>query len=660
MLTFTPTTVEGADGARWPAHAVFRGDDVVATVVWKGREDLPEIPLARGAGVHLGAPPTIRDDGPAAYEAWCARHSQGVRTPPVYVVDTTPLGLAELASHLAPTPERAERADAIRRGDAPEHVVKLADAIAATVYLAPDARDRFEAVRDARAAAYERALQVGAIAFDAVLTGEVTNAARALEHTDPDVFTRISAQVEMFSSPPTTDEERAARDHWRTVLADDVAHERLIEFIRHFVGRTDPPLPYDLTGRALPQSALLLRDLLGDAHNAAHDFWFREELDADGFALVTRALLGEPAAKTQVESQLALLHEHDAHQRDERVRAARGYTLIDPKTAPADPERIAIVHSTAYEPTRDETGAVVLRTRQDADGYPRASLHFAINHVVKSHLYAQVWDSQDYVVVGTLGAAVATNGAPATLNGVDTWWARDPGAPVRLPDAILVRAGGADVPLLAERDGDIVYRSRGFTRDDARTIVTTLARQRRSMELFGCFSWSGDESEGFAHHEDADGLDLLHRLDTTEWFDNDSLVEATVDALERQGLSTDRVQRALALGARDLAVDRAFARLGVERSAPGQWAIHGEESLRALAAEWGISTAAHTDSRDSLAEKAGLGWFSDTPTSAPLGGHIAEASPQARRAVVAAGIGKVASDPVRIQRTPERGFSLPG
>lgn len=181
-----------------------------------------------------------------------------------------------------------------------------------------------------------------------------------------------------------------------------------------------------------------------------------DHLDRYGAAIVVLAELGDESAQSLVRQKLMQLKEIDRQSEEKRkqeARAAEDTKLIE-EIQPLKPEQIVCVHSTRYEPVRDESGRVVLHDTFDHTGYPRASLHFTLNHKVESHMMGD-WSENRYTILAPLPQMIDTNGLPRTMYGVDTWWVRNPGEALVCPDALIVELD-ENIEGEREREGNVI------------------------------------------------------------------------------------------------------------------------------------------------------------------------------------------------------------
>jgi hypothetical protein len=139
-------------------------------------------------------------------------------------------------------------------------------------------------------------------------------------------------------------------------------------------------------------------------------------------------------------------------------------------------EQLAAVHSTKYKPQIDADGLVNIPTTFDARGGVsqaadellfRNTIHTSLNGVVASHMFGS-WDDMAYVVVSPVAEVIDRNGAPAGFNTVDTYWAFDEGAPMRMGEFRVIQPGTRPFEAngFFEEDGSNIYYKTEFTDDD--------------------------------------------------------------------------------------------------------------------------------------------------------------------------------------------------
>jgi hypothetical protein len=181
-----------------------------------------------------------------------------------------------------------------------------------------------------------------------------------------------------------------------------------------------------------------------------------------GEAVVVAALMGDEGAQKVVSGALEFQRDLDDKYRrstileqQQRLEGVEAFL----------PEDLVVVHATAYKPEKNDKGYQV-QTLHDAVGYPRATIHTAINHKVDNVAFHS-WDSQPYVLIAGFDQVVAANGSPNSINGADTWWSFNPGENMTFPDATLLAPGGDLEGLFVRQgDGSVLYKTEGVSPSD--------------------------------------------------------------------------------------------------------------------------------------------------------------------------------------------------
>ncbi|MFZ4514806.1 MAG: hypothetical protein ACOYN3_00645 [Acidimicrobiia bacterium] len=604
----TSLFTDDAGFERQLVHVYDEIDAQIASVVVKGRDELPEYSILRGPApvVHLGERPRLGEAAePGRYEAWQPRGAgTGV---PHYVVDATPVGIAELAHRLGGPSHWAELAEQMRAGHWTEVALIVADAMFATGNLAADvspAIDTARAIRDQHIAEH---MHCAAIAFDALFAGEITPALSALETTAPRYFHTVQLWITESESKPAD-----VRAHWRERLATLVQEGRVDQLCREIDAMRDTPLgqPYQW-GHQLSQVQLALVDgaskrMFGPddrykpevAEVGFPSRWMRSETDPQRLVLVAAAYAGDPAAMDIVGRAFLGLRDHDAFIAETQADNLRWRRAHPHERRAAQAGDFAVVHATRFAPERDASGAVILRPTFAATGYGRSSLHFTLNHVVSSHLYGQ-WDDAGYVILAKLPDVIAANGRPENLFGVDTWWTCNPGETLRIPNAVVVR-GDLDAPLFGQEvRNEIVYKSGNYTDEDLAHL---------------------QEQTGF----DAAALDARLAEHMREF----SVSAEKIEQMRHAEIST---------AVRDAVVGNVLRELGVRRIVGSYNNCSMDAEISQLARELGCTSEMHNGSTSMTVEKTSIRYAQEGfLRSYPTGG-LTEANPKARRVAIAAG-----------------------
>ncbi len=210
-----------------------------------------------------------------------------------------------------------------------------------------------------------------------------------------------------------------------------------------------------------PKAISLLDALVASSYVGDAGYQIEGRANNNAEALVLAALLGEPQAQTAVAQKVeALRHLEQQAKVDTERRATNTEAL--------KPQELVAVHATKYEPQVGPDGELLVQTTFDATKGKalRNSVHTALNHKVAGHMYGS-WESAGYVLISPFESMMKANGVPTVLNTVDTWWARNPGEPLRFPNATIVKPGGEAVSGLYEIKGNAVeFKSSGLDTQD--------------------------------------------------------------------------------------------------------------------------------------------------------------------------------------------------
>jgi len=215
-----------------------------------------------------------------------------------------------------------------------------------------------------------------------------------------------------------------------------------------------------------PRALTLLDALVASSYVGDGGFQLEPKANNNAEALVLTALLGDPQAQTSVAQKVEALRHLE--QRD-KVRTERRAT----ESEALRPQELVAVHATRYEPQVGANGELLVPTTFDATSGKvlRNSVHTALNHKVAGHMYGS-WGDAGYVLIAPFESMIKANGVPTTLNTVDTWWSRNPGEPLRFPDATIVKPGGAEVKGLYEIDGQTVkFKSEGLGQGELKALA---------------------------------------------------------------------------------------------------------------------------------------------------------------------------------------------
>ncbi|GDX62281.1 hypothetical protein LBMAG33_5910 [Candidatus Levyibacteriota bacterium] len=215
-----------------------------------------------------------------------------------------------------------------------------------------------------------------------------------------------------------------------------------------------------------PRAITLLDALVASSYVGDGGFQLEPRANNNAEALVLAALLGDPQAQTSVAQKVEALRHLE--QRD-KVRTERRAT----ESEELRPQDLVTVHATRYEPQVGADGELLVPTTFDATKGKvlRNSVHTALNHKVAGHMHGS-WGDAGYVLISPFESMMEANGVPTVLNTVDTWWSRDPGEPLRFPDATIVKPGGSEVAGLYQIEGQTVkFKSEGLGEEELRALA---------------------------------------------------------------------------------------------------------------------------------------------------------------------------------------------
>jgi len=212
------------------------------------------------------------------------------------------------------------------------------------------------------------------------------------------------------------------------------------------------------------------------------------EMETDSEIIFIHALLGNDEAQKYVTSRLIEYHsysEHTEEQRKDKYREDYGKF----KGEALRTQELCIVHSTKYEPRRDEEGIYSIPTIFDATNgeYLRNSIHLTLNHKVHSHWDGN-WESNGFIIIAPFSDTLAANGNPEAVNFNDTWWMMNPGQRFIFRDATVISFSNDTNGELAQFDdenGTIRLKPIGYTASDLRALrgMETLSYDR-TTEIF--------------------------------------------------------------------------------------------------------------------------------------------------------------------------------
>lgn len=234
-------------------------------------------------------------------------------------------------------------------------------------------------------------------------------------------------------------------------------------------------------------------------------------------AVLLQALTGDGAAQQFVAKHVVQLHESNQARIAEEKSTVRNEVknlraegkINDDEQMPL--EQLAAVHLTDYKP-QIHNGSYTIQSSHDATSgkFNRHTVHFALNHTVRSHMMGN-WEQRRYAIVAPLKGLIESNGDPSSLLPVDTFFEASPGEPLVLPEGTtIVHPGLLQAGKLVDRraDGQIVYRDHDFTPDMIPDLLELLGQtkfetymtlQRDLPEKLGIVGYPAHGSTGFEH-----------------------------------------------------------------------------------------------------------------------------------------------------------------
>lgn len=131
------------------------------------------------------------------------------------------------------------------------------------------------------------------------------------------------------------------------------------------------------------------------------------------------------------------------------------------------------VHTTRYEPKRNEDGNLYIETTAMAtdNELPRASVHVTLNQVVSSHMGGN-WDDAPIVVLAPYNDVVSKNGNPLEVSTEDTWFIPNPDTGLVLPDSAYIVKPSEDNNKLFEIGEKVAtYKTDNYTDEEIEEIL---------------------------------------------------------------------------------------------------------------------------------------------------------------------------------------------
>lgn len=155
------------------------------------------------------------------------------------------------------------------------------------------------------------------------------------------------------------------------------------------------------------------------------------------------------------------------------LEEAQGITALEQQYM-SDINNYLAIHATRYLPPAHKDGAHYIPSTAMVrdDGYPRSTVHFALNHIVEGHIGGN-WSGMKYVIMTPFNDLMQDNGAPAELSMVDTYFSVNPDKGIILPKSYhIVRPGNLPAGKLYEiRGNTTIYKNENFTATEKQELL---------------------------------------------------------------------------------------------------------------------------------------------------------------------------------------------
>ncbi len=209
----------------------------------------------------------------------------------------------------------------------------------------------------------------------------------------------------------------------------------------------------------------------------------------EGEVLTLLALAGNNEAQEILDRSYELMQKQDAETEAELQDQIAEMGERNKDSEDMKIEDLVAVHATRYLP-KTISGTPTIRTTFDATGWevPRDTVHFSLNHHVAGHMYGS-WDGAPYVVISSLGDMMETNGKPASLNTVDTYFEATPGTGVKLPESTWIAKPGilaeGEIVAFDDEKQELVYKNERINAADIAKLYESLGYDEKQW-----FEWT--------------------------------------------------------------------------------------------------------------------------------------------------------------------------
>lgn len=157
-----------------------------------------------------------------------------------------------------------------------------------------------------------------------------------------------------------------------------------------------------------------------------------------------------------------------------------------------DASTLLLVHVTDFLPEKDADGCYVIKPLFNAtksadvtNPFPRGTLHFALNHHVKSHANG-AWDDKPYVILAPLKETIQKNGQPVCVDSNDTYFEFGVDENMHLPTSAHLVEPAVDKQLpvgcwSATVGNRTIYKCSHFTQKEIDSLLTNRTRDAFSQ-----------------------------------------------------------------------------------------------------------------------------------------------------------------------------------